>query len=63
MTVSVNGNSRELASEGNCNHLIPEGEGQTVFKLEVEASDTVVLNAIVDQQMSKSVNESIVAPT
>lgn len=45
-----------------CNYLIPEGEVQTIFTLQVLPTETVVLNAIVDQEWCESEDADNVAP-
>ena len=46
------------STDSYCNHLVPDGEEQTIFNLKVLPTDEVVLNAVVDQDWCESVDSS-----
>ena len=50
------------STDSYCNHLVPDGEEQTIFNLKVLPTDEVVLNAVVDQDWCESVDSSSVGP-
>ena len=65
VSVLVNGTRSVLANatdETYCNHLVPDNREQTVFSVVVARDVDVVLEAVVDQDMALSQNETLVQP-
>ena len=46
-----------------CNYLIPHGRQQNTYRVFVKPTDTVILEAIVDQNMENSIRPDIVQPS
>ena len=63
VSYSLNGVKTTLNSTDTyCNYLLPEDKTQTMFSLQVDPADVVVLYAIVDQEWCDSVDADNVAP-
>ena len=52
--VERNGSRRNVATRGYCNHNLPDGVEQSVFKVRSGLRDEFTLGAEVDQDMAKS---------
>ena len=70
VSVVVNGGSSDAENyllanatdETYCNHLVPDHLEQTTFSVIVSQKDTVLLEAVVDQNMTYSHNDTLVKP-
>ena len=66
VSVAVNSSSNYILAnatdETYCNHLIPDQLEQTPFSVIVSSSDKVILEAVVDQNMTYSYNDTLVKP-